>query len=197
MTLLGPEPPCPGEQNILVSFPGPAVVCPCCGALSNIVNLSEPLIPGPGSEDGDTSGPLWLPGPRGQLGQGKASPLQVPAPSRPERRSSKPPWDRLPRDQFQSMIWKISQSHTARPGAFVFLQVLLGCLCLIIWPSKEILVLPTEGNMGADKGLYTKGLRTVDARMTWGSLEARPSRTGESLGSSSLTRAGHQSRREI
>ena len=58
-------------------------------------------------------------------------------------------------------------------------------------------MLPTEGNMGADKGLYTKGLRTVNARMTWGSLEARPSRTGEGLGSSSLTRAGHQSPRRF
>ena len=58
-------------------------------------------------------------------------------------------------------------------------------------------MLPTEGNMGADKGSYIKGLRSVNTHMTWGSLEARPSRTGEGLGSSSLTRAGHQSPRRF
>lgn len=81
-------------------------------------------------------------------------------------------------DQFQSMIWKISQSYCAAVRLYSFRSCLV-VYVPIIWPSKEILVLPTEGNMGADKGLYTKGLRTVNARMIWGSLEARPSRTGE------------------
>lgn len=127
--------------------------------------------------------------------RGKASPLQVPALFWPREKVPKPLWNGLPWGQFQSMIWKIS-SHIRPGGAFVFLQVLLG-LCLIIRPSKETLVLPTEGNTGADKGLHAKGLRSLNTQVTWGSLEARPSRTGESLGSSSLTRAGHLSPRRF
>lgn len=134
--------------------------------------------------------------PGDSLPRGKASPLQVPVLFWPREKVPKPPWNGLPWGQLQSMIWKIS-SHILPGSAFVFLHVLLGCLCLIIRPSKETLVLPTEGNTGADKGLYTKGLRSLNARMTWRSLEARPSRTGESLGSSSFTRAGHLSPRRF